>query len=212
MTEGDVMLREIIANPADDWLRLIYADWIGEHGQERRAEFIRVQIELASPALALHASLPPGSTHLVYPSCQGCLRVQALRQREDRLRKGMYEVGGFVTHRRGFVAIVRCPLQAWLAHGPAIAAAHPVELVEVGSDILPGNSDPDIGPVAMIGAPWEGMDDAQKSQASHLIWHVAREVERRARAGEADAFLKGVSAGCLLWARQRHAPTAPAQR
>src|SRR5215468_4094431 len=36
----------ILANPLDDTPRLVYADWLQEHGEEERAEFIRVQIEL----------------------------------------------------------------------------------------------------------------------------------------------------------------------
>ncbi len=39
-------LADIIANPADDALRLIYADWLEEQGEGARAEFVRVQIEL----------------------------------------------------------------------------------------------------------------------------------------------------------------------
>ena len=47
MTEADVLLADIIANPDDDAPRLIYAGWLGEHGDEARAEFIRTQVELA---------------------------------------------------------------------------------------------------------------------------------------------------------------------
>src|SRR4051812_31952597 len=42
-------LREICEHPDDDAPRLIYADWLDENGQPDRAEFIRVQIELAGP-------------------------------------------------------------------------------------------------------------------------------------------------------------------
>ena len=35
----------IRANPDDDTVRLVYADWLEENGDEARAEFIRVQIE-----------------------------------------------------------------------------------------------------------------------------------------------------------------------
>lgn len=40
------LLRTIIKNPADDTARLVYADWLDEHGRAERAEFIRVQCEL----------------------------------------------------------------------------------------------------------------------------------------------------------------------
>jgi uncharacterized protein (TIGR02996 family) len=38
------LLRAILTNPADDAPRLIYADWLDEHGHDRRARFIRDQI------------------------------------------------------------------------------------------------------------------------------------------------------------------------
>ncbi len=43
--------RAIIESPEDDAPRLIYADWLDDHGDPARAEFIRLQIELASPGL-----------------------------------------------------------------------------------------------------------------------------------------------------------------
>jgi len=39
------LLRTICDSPDDDTPRLVYADWLQEHGQEERAEFIRAQIE-----------------------------------------------------------------------------------------------------------------------------------------------------------------------
>src|SRR4051794_11590535 len=46
MTHDDAFLADIIANPADESLRLIYADYLDERG-DPRGEFIRVQCELA---------------------------------------------------------------------------------------------------------------------------------------------------------------------
>src|SRR5262245_46917946 len=43
----EAFLQAILANPDDDHLRLIYADWLEERG-DPRGEFIRVQIELAA--------------------------------------------------------------------------------------------------------------------------------------------------------------------
>jgi len=41
------LLAAIRAAPGDDAPRLVYADWLDEHGQPERAEFIRVQCQLA---------------------------------------------------------------------------------------------------------------------------------------------------------------------
>jgi uncharacterized protein (TIGR02996 family) len=47
VTHEDAFLADIVENPDDDGVRLIYADWLEDHGQPERAEFIRVQCELA---------------------------------------------------------------------------------------------------------------------------------------------------------------------
>jgi hypothetical protein len=47
------------------------------------------------------------------------------------LRKGMYSMGSYGTFRRGFLAEWKGPLDAWLEHGKALAAAHPLERVEL---------------------------------------------------------------------------------
>ncbi|AMV29232.1 Leucine Rich repeats (2 copies) [Gemmata sp. SH-PL17] len=39
-------LKAICDQPADDTVRLVFADWLEEHGQAARANFIRTQIEL----------------------------------------------------------------------------------------------------------------------------------------------------------------------
>jgi uncharacterized protein (TIGR02996 family) len=47
MSDHDALLAAVIANPADDLPRLVYADWIEENGEPDRAAFIRGQVELA---------------------------------------------------------------------------------------------------------------------------------------------------------------------
>ena len=47
MTPDNLFLQALLAEPDDDTLRLAMADWLDENDQPERAEFIRVQIELA---------------------------------------------------------------------------------------------------------------------------------------------------------------------
>src|SRR5262245_50608811 len=47
MNERKALLRAVCENPDDDTLRLVFADWFQEYGEEERAEFIRAQIEAA---------------------------------------------------------------------------------------------------------------------------------------------------------------------
>src|SRR4051812_7418936 len=46
-SDGDALFRAICEQPWEDTPRLMYADWLDENGDSRRAEFIRVQIALA---------------------------------------------------------------------------------------------------------------------------------------------------------------------
>jgi uncharacterized protein (TIGR02996 family) len=57
MSDREALLAAILANPDEDTPRLMFADWLDEHGQPERAEFIRVQIELAR-LRAAEADLP----------------------------------------------------------------------------------------------------------------------------------------------------------
>src|SRR5438552_2205450 len=47
MTQDEAFLLAIREAPEENGPRLIYADWLEDNGQPERAEFIRVQIELA---------------------------------------------------------------------------------------------------------------------------------------------------------------------
>src|SRR5688572_16281574 len=47
MSDGPALLRAVIDNPSEDTPRLVFADWLDEHDEEDRAEFIRAQVRLA---------------------------------------------------------------------------------------------------------------------------------------------------------------------
>lgn len=47
LSDREALLTAIRANPDEDTPRLVYADWLDENGQPDRAEFIRLQCELA---------------------------------------------------------------------------------------------------------------------------------------------------------------------
>jgi uncharacterized protein (TIGR02996 family) len=44
----EMLVQAIVEDPEADDLRLIYADWLQDHGEPERAEFIRVQVRLAT--------------------------------------------------------------------------------------------------------------------------------------------------------------------
>ena len=68
MTDRDALLAGVVAAPADDHARLVYADYLDEHGgaaDRTRAEFIRLMVGLG-PAAEIHGTgdrlLPPAAT------------------------------------------------------------------------------------------------------------------------------------------------------
>src|SRR5438552_3132611 len=47
MSDRAALMRAVIDQPGDDTPRLALADWFEENGDQARAEFIRVQLEIA---------------------------------------------------------------------------------------------------------------------------------------------------------------------
>lgn len=158
MTEDTALLARIIDNPADDAPRLVYADWLDETGQCERAEFIRVQIELAKkypgwsgvpaddtiaakePYAALarrerelwNASRLNGAPHPWIGTLGFRIRSNWLSSHDEPVMT-IHPDGQRVELRlaRGFPSHVSCPMAFWMAHGPAIVRAAPVERVTV---------------------------------------------------------------------------------
>lgn len=73
--EYAAFLASIRSSPTDDSPRLIFADWLEEHGQVERGEFIRVQVELAARRKAKGLrpearELPDGCLELADRECE----------------------------------------------------------------------------------------------------------------------------------------------
>jgi uncharacterized protein (TIGR02996 family) len=81
-TDRAGFMAKIIAEPEEDTHRLAYADWLDENGEPDRAEFIRVQCELAGMPTYRHLRIEYGLADGVSPECRLAF---ALRSREDLL-------------------------------------------------------------------------------------------------------------------------------
>lgn len=87
----DAFLRAIIAEPDDDSLRLVYADFLEEQGDVARAEFIRTQLRI--DALLAHvehwartpSNQPGGTREDGGPAGAALAEAQELQQRESAL-------------------------------------------------------------------------------------------------------------------------------
>ena len=129
MTDEAAFLAAVRAAPDDDLPRLVYADWLDEHGEADRAEFIRVQCELAGLACEV-----PGYCSDGFGKCGSCYRLDDLRRHAGVLYgehgDAWHPADGMEwTWRRGFVEVVRCTADRWVRHADAVLARHPVRRV-----------------------------------------------------------------------------------
>ena len=150
MFDRDALIAAILANPDEDTPRLVLADWLDEHDEPERAEFIRVQVELARQRAAevdLPDTVRPG------PFDQGNWPVAwqphdyekraALMKRESELltaysadwHNGLPKYADNETNRRdirfrrGFVGHATVPLGRFTKSPTALWEHHPVESV-----------------------------------------------------------------------------------
>ncbi len=84
------LLAAVIAEPDDDFPRLVLADWLEEAGQADRAEFIRVQCRIAEMDETGEGEIDPQEGHTCHlwpcPVCTQVEKYQALRRREQELQ------------------------------------------------------------------------------------------------------------------------------
>lgn len=195
-------LAGIIAMPEDDLPRLVLADWLEERGESQRAEFIRVQCELAKTETA-----HPMCATSPRDGCERCRQIVDLRRRERELwARGEEWFGQHATitppevsrpdielHvvRRGFVAAVRCSLQDWCGQslpfphlytpgvGPEIVAAHPVERAELSGVVRAygihnaSAHREDLGPLWPLAFPGVAGDVVEALQRGPLLHRVS---------------------------------------
>jgi uncharacterized protein (TIGR02996 family) len=150
MTDGGALLAAVLEHPGDDTPRLVYADWLDDHGEHDRADLIRVQCEAARlPACEVARGRVGDRCLYGYPArgqaCGPCSRLLALDRRADwlhgtamarPLRQLPWGMAGRGDVSRGFLWVIRPTLSQWQAHAPALLAAHPLDRVEVAD--VPG--------------------------------------------------------------------------
>ncbi len=121
--DEDALLNGIAADPAADLPRLVYADWLEEHGQDMRAEFIRVQCEIAK--------LEVGPRDAIDRNVHLWRRQQELL---DGHMDAIFEGVGFVPRHgqipgprfyRGFVSEIDMTLSDFIKHKEEIIELRP---------------------------------------------------------------------------------------
>jgi uncharacterized protein (TIGR02996 family) len=117
MHEHQDFLRAVLAEPADDLLRLIYADCLEER-RDRRADFIRAQI-------ALDRAGPDDPRR---PALEGASRA-LLKEHQQEWLGPLWGVLDGWEFRRGFVEKVLITPEGFVAHADLIFRSAPVRHV-----------------------------------------------------------------------------------
>lgn len=154
MNERAALLRAICEQPDDDTVRLAFADWLEEHGEAERGEFIRLQMELVH----LRASGYHCYHDLTQPEhCEMCVRQKRAKELAiaDAGGRCQWEVwhglpddvgwaclnltgepperlrgqGNWFRFDRGFPSEIRLSQASFLKHARDIFAAQPVTAV-----------------------------------------------------------------------------------
>lgn len=140
-TEEAALLRAVLGRPDDDVPRLVLADWLDEHGQPERAEFVRFGCELARQDAEDEAANRLGTNPL-----RGRERSLLLDHWKtwvpwadhgssfEVILSGRWSFSGTpaVAFRRGFVAEIHLPVGQLLNHAADLFADHPITRVRPG--------------------------------------------------------------------------------
>jgi uncharacterized protein (TIGR02996 family) len=127
MTDREALYRAILDAPDDDAPRLIYADWLEEHGDPERAEFIRLQCEIDRIVLGTEAANDRHSA----------ISLRCHELYKTHYKKWIQELGSlpanrqmFFAFRRGMVAMVTCSVRYFLSNAEHLLNAAPLDSIE----------------------------------------------------------------------------------
>ena len=115
MSDREPFLRAIQEAPDDDTPRLVYADWLEENGDPDRAEFVRVQCDLARRGL----------DDPRYPEL-AAREYDLLAAHRKEWSKPLRPYSGNFTFERGFADRMTFAMRKFLDHAPAVFALEPV--------------------------------------------------------------------------------------
>lgn len=217
---------DIIEHPEDDAVRLIFADWLEDHGQEERAEFIRVQCEIARMEESGEAcDIDPEVGHTCCedpcPVCGSLAKYAGLVERMEAvwyepargfgpvhpagfqatigtLTKGL--AIGLLAVRRGFAWGVRCPTATWLQHRVELVRSHPIERVEL-TDKKPVLCDAMHGEDIAGKYRWSRFVGGEEGEVNHYIG--GRLIPRDTHMNEAVWSIHATELLALDWLSER---------
>jgi uncharacterized protein (TIGR02996 family) len=116
-------IQAISAEPDDDTHRLVFADWLDDHGDPERAEFIRLQIDLDKMNW-----LEPG-----YDEKERRARGLEHQNRERWFAEPavLQPYADRVRYQRGFPEEIKLTVEEFAEHGSVLLQTHPVHTLRV---------------------------------------------------------------------------------
>ena len=229
--ERAALVRAVCQAPEDDTVRLAFADWLEENGEEERAEFVRAMI--AHPDLRRYCLSPVKVNQHSSRRCRKCdvcCAMDALRANFDEWTPDIsctVEIYGHAWSRgyyrgdapvfrfvRGFVESVTCSQADFLAHVAPLFASHPIERVTL-SDREPSRSriEEDGNLVWCWWKPNHGVFQASASELAAELWeslvprdggYVVAWDRITVSDWESDSLaLSALSAACVSYGRTR---------
>jgi uncharacterized protein (TIGR02996 family) len=120
MNERDAFIRGIAANLYDDAPRLAFADWLDEHGEHERAEYIRVQCEL-EPIRDRYEIPRAAELH----TREAQLESGTGRGAFDLGELGEYQWGAKCEFRRGFPDLLQLSAKLFVERGNELRQMFP---------------------------------------------------------------------------------------
>jgi uncharacterized protein (TIGR02996 family) len=149
MDDATAFIRRICEEPDEDTHRLVFADWLDDHDESERAEFIRLhclgRLSAAKGRIRLVRKAIGGAIRILWPGGRGGLvasgwKSPLLTVRTDQNnvysggRIGEYVFGEVVPRpklvlARGFVERVICAAVDWTANADSLVKTHPVREV-----------------------------------------------------------------------------------
>jgi uncharacterized protein (TIGR02996 family) len=119
MTEAETFLAAITAQPDDDTVRLVYADWLAENGDPDRGEFVRTEIELAQSLL--HEEIDERRRRVLFER-----RAALLKRHGAAWLAPFHPFAKESSFERGFVQALEVPARTFLDRGEEWFALTPL--------------------------------------------------------------------------------------
>lgn len=132
------LLQSVLDTPADDAPRLIISDWLEEHDQQQRAEFIRLQIELAN----LYRETPGESNQQALAERRLWLHRQALARfptsDDGDSTANERQFAMTCDWDRGFIHSIKLSCDSYVYHTGELFLKYPITSVQI-TDLAPIN-------------------------------------------------------------------------